>query len=195
MKKLVAAIFIGTLLAAISEAAETNDKSLSDEVDVYRALVDAKQVSSSQKILTSEEQGIGALDDSNKNSTRKTLSEAFGDSASEALENWFAMQGKEHALVTELSKMQGWSLVDASVIQGLQTTNSASTFWKRFYEKFPGSGGIVTVTRVGFDHRVNRAVVYVVQVYGDIGAEGSWYYLEKRNNKWSFVKKSVFMMS
>jgi hypothetical protein len=151
VKKFAAAIFIGVLAAAICPAAETNDTSLSDEVAVYRALVQARQLSSGLKILTSEEKGVDALDDSNKNSTRTTLRAALGDNASEALEDYFAKQGKEHALVKAFSKEQGWSLVDDSVIQGLRAGSDAGTFWKRFYEKFPNSGGIVTVWRVGFN--------------------------------------------
>ena len=195
MKQMIASVLLAALATAICLAAEREDASLRDEVAVYKALIEAKQLSSRLKILTGEEKSFEARDDSNDNSTRKTLQDAFGDNASEPLENWFAKQGKEHVLVMALSKEQGWLLVDEAVIQQLHADNKPGTFWKNFYEKFPNSGGIVAVRRVGFNRRKDKAVVFVGQAYGDLGAEASWYYLERKGGKWSFIKRSVFMMA
>lgn len=195
MKRLAAAIIVGVVTVAACPAAENTANSLSDEVAVYRALAEAKQISSRLKILTNEEEGMAALDDSNKNHFRKALRDAFGDKSSEALEDAFTKQGEEHALVLALSKEPGWLLVDKSVLEGFRAGSDASTYWKRFYKKFPDSGGTVVVFRVGFNYAKDVAVVYVFQGYGSIGAEGSWYYLEHGRGKWTFIKKSVFMMA
>jgi len=56
--------------------------------------------------------------------------------------------------------------------------------WFTFYKKYPGTGGIITLSRVGFNTDKNQALVYIgIQAAPETGA-GTYILLIKENNTW-----------
>ena len=57
--------------------------------------------------------------------------------------------------------------------------------WEEFYEKYPFSQGIMTLSRVGFNSKMNQALVYVEnRVHCSIGV-GYYVLLTKENGVWT----------
>jgi hypothetical protein len=56
--------------------------------------------------------------------------------------------------------------------------------WGAFYNRYPGSGGIMIVSAVGFDRTKQRAMAYVSRSYGLLGGNGRHHFLEKVEGTW-----------
>jgi hypothetical protein len=60
--------------------------------------------------------------------------------------------------------------------------------WEKFYREYPGTLGILSLSRVGFDPKKNQALVYVTDMRGHSSGRswgaGSYVLLIKRNGAW-----------
>ena len=56
--------------------------------------------------------------------------------------------------------------------------------WRNFYEKYPGSQGIMELSRVGFNAEMDQAIVYMGNQQGSLSGSGNVYYLIKVNGEW-----------
>jgi hypothetical protein len=59
--------------------------------------------------------------------------------------------------------------------------------WQEFYKRYPGSGGIVNLSVVGFNNDNTLAVVYAGRSCGSLCGEWSWHLLEKKDASWKEV--------
>jgi hypothetical protein len=75
-----------------------------------------------------------------------------------------------------------------------ETMESSEVGWAKFYSEYPGSSGFLSLSRVGFDHRKNQALVYIAHVRGHqsgrMWGHGSYVLLIKREGLWR-VKDEV----
>jgi hypothetical protein len=60
---------------------------------------------------------------------------------------------------------------------------------KSFAEWFPGAGGIISLSRVGLDPRLDEALVATSFICGGLCGSGNRYVLRKRNGSWRVVNK------
>ena len=63
-------------------------------------------------------------------------------------------------------------------------------WWKAFYEKYPGSPGLITFSNVGFNNDGTQALLYVGHGCGGLCGSGHYVLLSKNNGVWK-VEKSV----
>jgi hypothetical protein len=56
--------------------------------------------------------------------------------------------------------------------------------WGRFYQRYPDSGGYIAVSAVGFDAEKRRAMVHFGSVYGMLGANWKFFFLNKTDAGW-----------
>src|SRR5215216_4785184 len=62
-------------------------------------------------------------------------------------------------------------------------------------EDYPGSDGYLIFSRVGFNHTLDQAVIYVGKVAGPLMGSGSYYLLEKQNGEWSIKQELMTWIS
>ena len=67
--------------------------------------------------------------------------------------------------------------------------------WEKFYKRFPDSGGIVGVSRVGFNLETNQALVYVEHGCGDLCGTGHYMLLDKGESGWKVAKRYMSWIS
>ena len=67
--------------------------------------------------------------------------------------------------------------------------------WKAFYEKYPNSQGVMTLSNVGFDAETKRAFVYVANTRGSMNGVGLYIVLEKQDGVWRVKEKATGWMS
>jgi hypothetical protein len=60
--------------------------------------------------------------------------------------------------------------------------------WQSFYAKYPDAGGITAFSRVGFNEKRDRALVYSTISCGWLCGTGHYFLLTKESGKWSLVK-------
>ena len=70
----------------------------------------------------------------------------------------------------------------------LQREDNPSSYWQAFYRRFPGSSGLIHVSRVGFSHDRGSALLLVE--YGCGGSCGGTLYvlLAERSGRWQVVR-------
>jgi hypothetical protein len=67
--------------------------------------------------------------------------------------------------------------------------------WDTFYEKYPGSGGYTSLSRVGFNDELDQAVVYAGNMAGPLMGAGFYYLLEKKDGEWSIIEQVMAWIS
>jgi hypothetical protein len=64
-----------------------------------------------------------------------------------------------------------------------------SNYWRAFRARFPGAGGMVSFTRVGFSDNRRQALVEVSRSCGSLCGGGYNVLLEKQNGRWRVVQQ------
>lgn len=62
--------------------------------------------------------------------------------------------------------------------------------WDEFYARYPGSNGIVTVSRIAFDSDFEHALIYLGHSFDFLGGVGQYVYLSKVDGIW-MVEKAI----
>ncbi|HET6975131.1 MAG TPA: hypothetical protein VFI24_02325 [Pyrinomonadaceae bacterium] len=63
--------------------------------------------------------------------------------------------------------------------------------WEEFYKRYPGSRGFILLSRVGFNAEMNQALVYIQHSCGGLCGTGNYMLLEKKDDRWQVVKRSM----
>lgn len=77
----------------------------------------------------------------------------------------------------------------------IDTTKITTTTWDEFFARYPSARGRLALSRVGFNDSGNQALVYVWHAYGNLGAEGRAFLLEKESGKWMVVQAVLCAMA
>jgi hypothetical protein len=64
-----------------------------------------------------------------------------------------------------------------------------------FRQAFPGAGGLISLSRVGFDTTLDEAVVSTSFVCGTLCGSGRRYTLRKKWGKWEIISKPILWVS
>jgi hypothetical protein len=70
-----------------------------------------------------------------------------------------------------------------------ESTFEGSNFWSRFYSKYPKSGGLISLSRVGFNKDRTKALLQYVETSGDLSGSGYYILLKKQGNNWVIQQK------
>jgi len=79
-----------------------------------------------------------------------------------------------------------YKLVSTSWIQGLFAKNGGG--WKEFYANYPNSGGLISMSAVGFNADKTIALVYMGHSCGGLCGSGGYHVLKKINGSWAEIK-------
>jgi hypothetical protein len=63
-------------------------------------------------------------------------------------------------------------------------SEDADTNWQNFYDAYPGSAGLITISRVGLSRDKTRALFYLGEVRGSEDGHGQLHLLEKEGDEW-----------
>jgi hypothetical protein len=67
--------------------------------------------------------------------------------------------------------------------------------WSHFYSLYPEAGGIVDLSRVGFDAALGQALVYGGVECGGLCGEGNVYLVSKANGAWVVAQQAPLWIS
>jgi hypothetical protein len=67
--------------------------------------------------------------------------------------------------------------------------------WKAFNKKYPRSKGLMKFSRVGFNKRMDQALVYVLVSGERLGSTGEYYVLTKEGGGWRISAKVLILQS
>lgn len=115
---------------------------------------------------------------------REQLTQAFGNRLDSNVLNDYLEHNKERgplskSIPTDLPKF--W-ISDAE--EQALFKDKKHDGWKTFYAKYPGAGGIMAFSRVGFNETRDRALVYSTIGCGWLCGTGHYHLLKKQSGKW-----------
>jgi hypothetical protein len=67
--------------------------------------------------------------------------------------------------------------------------------WHNFYEKYPGTPGIISFRRAGFKQKKDQAFLYVARQGDFVGGSGSFFVLAKQDNAWAIKEEVILWLS
>jgi hypothetical protein len=67
--------------------------------------------------------------------------------------------------------------------------------WQVFYARFPEAPGIISLSRVGFNDRLDQALVYLGNQSHWLAGAGHFYLLKKVNGAWTVDQKVMTWIS
>jgi hypothetical protein len=121
------------------------------------------------------------------------LAEARGKVPIDLIEDFCAKNKAEGQIWPALGKQLKIRLLSRKEERSIfaEGADARRNGWKRFYERFPGSPGIITVSRVGFNRDRTMAMVYVGWQSDYLAGHGQLYVLKKQDGKWIDAKISI----
>jgi len=80
-----------------------------------------------------------------------------------------------------------YSLMDTSEMNGQFPLGS----WRRFYETYPDSAGLLSLSMIGYSNNGEQALVYIAHAQADDGGSGYLFLLKKINNHWKVQNEEI----
>jgi hypothetical protein len=74
-------------------------------------------------------------------------------------------------------------------------SSNPNTYWRAFYERFPGSTGSISFSRPGYDSTRTHALLNYTHGCGGRCGDGGYVLLERRDGKWVVLRRVVTWMS
>ena len=109
----------------------------------------------------------------------------------EMLERFVGRNLKSYNLEHKFSHDLHISLISREELRDIFKNNDGGVAgWPEFYKRYPNAEGIgiITLSRVAFNDDKNIAFVFILQSYGNVGADAEFSLLKKENGSWMIIK-------
>jgi len=187
-------LILGILLGCFT--AKCEGEITAKEYAIYSRLIEHFDLGAGSVIITS-----GTAVDEDRELLRedvlRQLKREFPSASTDAILNFksknirsWMLERKErfpasYVLVTQKELDRLWDNCDAGRRCG----------WDLFYDKYPGSSGIITFSRVGFSSKGDEAVAYLGNRRGWKSGTGYFVFLRKQGDQWQVIKSVVVWMT
>lgn len=114
------------------------------------------------------------------------LTAKAADKFKDAISDFDRANSQGWLLQRQFEMQKPYELVSSNAIR--LSFKEHSKGWDGFYERYPGSGGYVTLSAVGFNKDQTQAIVYAGSTCGNLCGRWSFHLLEKVGGKWQEVR-------
>lgn len=101
--------------------------------------------------------------------------------SNETIENYLARNPERTKLSTEMDLGVEYKLLNA---EELKKISGQPNWGEVLSEAYPGSFGYTVFSRVGFNNKLDQALIYVGSVGGPMMGSGSYFLMEKQLGEW-----------
>lgn len=110
--------------------------------------------------------------------------------ASDLIDNWYSRNSEGRIFQNHFQLPIEVVTMNVPVARGIfKVGGGIRNNWRTYHQKYPGSGGYFTFSRIGFDSTKTRALVYVIFACGGLCGNGDYFLLEKDKNTWKIKEK------
>jgi hypothetical protein len=165
-----------------------------EEQVVYREIL-AQKYPASFYVIQAETDPDGTPGDSSPPDQQVMASQVTicRDVRSETTSNYLERNDSAHPVAADMNLAVSYVLITDEELE--QIFSGSSDGWQTFYARYPNAPGIIKLSRVGFDERMDQALVYVGHMFGGLGGEGGFYLLQKDGSAWAVVCERVSWIS
>jgi hypothetical protein len=156
-----------------------------EEYAVYSALIQKECVDAGiqKAVIESEISGHSTSDRKNiKDQLLWTMSEL----EDETVDDYVLKSKKHHTLKRLFEISTQYSLINEKEREEL--FKKAGEGWKAFHQKYSESSRLLSFSAIGFNQKINQALVFMSVSCGSLCGEGTWYLLAKENRVWKICR-------
>jgi len=124
--------------------------------------------------------------------TDDALDRLASDVGTELIANFRAANAKPLALEQQFTITADYMFISKEELKEIFKDNDG---WKIFYGKYPGSFGILSLSRPGFNAAMDTALVYVGQQSDWLAGAGHFVLMKKIDNTWTLQGKQMIWIS
>ena len=182
---LILTLFISGCKMSGSVPSHTENKTdilESEEFSVYNVLINKKyahdktQLIVIQELTSGSKTGFDRLDEG-----LKYVSEKISGVEQEVFKDFSIKNSEAHRLQDKFNLKVKHVIEREDELQAMMQTQD---FWGAFYKKHPGAQGLITLSRVGFNNKIDQALVYIGNAGGSLGGAGFYVLLTKKEGIW-----------
>jgi hypothetical protein len=192
MAKRLAFVFVCLLLLAGCAGPTTTVDVGAEENAVYAALIGQRYVGDDIKLIVIEEQTSPFIQPDELESTLKRVKESLPGLSNATIEDFRAMNQESHAVGADLELGVKYVLISQAEVKEIFQD---STGWDVFYARYPGSQGVMTLSRVGFNKAMDQALVYAGNQSHWLAGAGYFYLLSKKDGVWVIQADTMVWIS
>ena len=174
-----------------SSATPTSVQYISEnEYAVYRALIEACYIQrETQLIVIQDHTGVEMLDLSDQ---MENLINNFSNLSADMIADFRLKNQQTWLLDNNLELDIPIRLLSEDEFHQIFTSQDG---WKQFYAQYPGSQGVMTLSRVGFNTKMDKALVYVGNQSYWLAGEGFYLLLALENGHWNVIGEEMVWIS
>lgn len=192
-----AAVFLGIVSLATmafgQESSPLQPYTDKDAYQIYNLLIPNEEIWGNGTRIIQEDTVQGGAEMMNVDSC---ASPSAAPDFEDAIANFKAANNKKWLLQREFNLDRPYELVNSNTIQASFKAGEQNRVkgepglaggWRGFYERYPGSGGFVILSAVGFNTDKTRAVVFSGANCGSLCGRWSFHLFKKIAGKWTGV--------
>jgi hypothetical protein len=183
----------GTTTSATSATTAAQTTVTADEYDVYSALIQSVYIDATQPKQI-------VIHDTTANATifsprlaAGAMKNAWPDLADDILSDFKAKNQMSSALERTFTLSVPYTLISEQELASISSATASG--WDKFYAKYPGSKGRLTLSRVGFNQAKGTAVLYTEYHRGPTAGEGDVVLMKKTAGRWTVQGQWMIMQS
>lgn len=100
------------------------------------------------------------------------------------INNFLLVNQTRYSLQYKFNLKLRYILVDSELEKLREGLDENKSYWSSFYEAYPNSQGLISLSRIGFGLDKQQALVYYGNIAGETSGSGAFFLLEKINNHW-----------
>jgi hypothetical protein len=187
----LASFFLGSTLSASPKAVRQSEVS-SEEYAVYSTLITEEYVTDKVKLVVIANPTSGG-------NRSKDMADYFLQQLSPlsqaTYDDYLERNSKPYTLSNSFTLKEKYVLVEYREVEKLFDNPDLDEAWKEFYRRFPASNGYIVLSRVGFNHEKDQALVYMAWMCKSLCGEGKLMLMSKRDGKWKVEKHYTVWVS
>ncbi len=174
---------------ATQQAANNNE-----EFAVYNALISTRYVQAdTQLIVIRDQTGLASQD--NLDTRLANVQKNMPEITPEMLTDFKQKNEESNTLQPMFTLGVKYILITDEQWHDLFTGKDLDGNWEKFYHLYPGSQGIMTLSRAGFNKNMDMALVYVGNSSGPLSGTGYYYLMVKQKGIWIVSKEDMVWIS
>ena len=119
------------------------------------------------------------------------IASGLPNASKETLDHYFESNRQPSQLSSEMELGVHYILLSTEELSAIMDQPDG---WEAFHEKY-SPAGYMQFSRVGFNNRVDQAIVYVASIPGPMMGSGNYYLLEKSAGQWSIREQVLAWVS
>jgi hypothetical protein len=159
-----------------------------EEYAVYSTLIKSMFITDGVELLVIEQQtSLGPIPLAELGQEMELVRRKVPEVEAEVADDFVEKNGTPARLEHSIDIPASYVLVDAREVRGMD--------WGKFYQKYPKSQGIMSLSRVGFNHDRDRALVYVGNQSGGKTGMGFYVFMVKQDGGWQVTGRTAAWVS